>query len=305
MNRVLVTGGTGFVGQAVVKALVGRGDHVTVLTRNVKRARGLLPRDVRAVAWDPTKRGPWFAELGAVDGVMHLAGESVAKRWSEASKARIEQSRAGATALLVEAIGEADNKPAVLVSASATGYYGANPGSGRELDEDADAGSDFLASVCQRWEEAARGVEEHGVRAVQLRIGVVFGQGGGALQRMMQPRFFVGGPIGTGDNDMSWVHMDDVVGMALMALDDAALSGPLNCTSPYFTTGKQLAAELASVTDKRALPMPEAVARLLFGDVVDLLVGSQRIYPRRAVEHGYEFYHARLTPALEASLMAD
>ncbi len=292
------------MGRAVVSALVGRGIRVTVLSRHVQAARARVPRGVRVVAWNPSHKGAWFDELGVVDAVIHLAGEPVAQRWTATTKARIDNSRGGVTRRLVEAIAAAEKKPSLLISASAVGIYGVDR-RGETLTEDSDVGEDFLAGVCKRWEGAARGAEKHGVRCVQLRFGVVLGKGGGALSQMLRPRLFVGAPIGKGDNRVSWVHRDDVVGMTLAALDSSSWRGPINCTSPYSATQRELADQIASVVDKPAIGLPESVARLAFGDMVDVLVGDSRVYPQRAVEREYPFCHARLTDALEASLAPD
>lgn len=306
--RVLVAGGSGFVGAHLVRALVARGDSVTVLTRSVDAARAELPRECRVAHWDPGKRGPWFDELPFVDAVINLAGAPVAQRWTENSKRTIRESRVAATTSLVEAIkaaGESKARnakmPAVLINASAVGYYG-TPTNG-EVDESAEPGADFLAGVCKSWEEAASAAEEFGVRVVRLRIGVVLGRGGGAMARMVGPMgAFVAGPIGKGQNTVPWVHVDDVVGMITWALDDDAVSGAINCTSPYSTTGKGLAKAMASVLGKPAFAAPEAFVRPILGDMIELVVGSQQVYPKRAVELGYEFHFARLVPALEQAL---
>lgn len=302
MARVLLTGGTGFLGQVLLTALVARGDLVTVLTRNPGAARRELPRDVRVVGWDPNKKGPWYEEVGVVDAVVHLAGKPVLTRWSAKVKDDILKSRAGSTERIVEAIGEAAHKPSVFVCASATGFYGSDRAS--EVDESDSPGDDFLSGVCQKWEAAARGAEEHGVRSVQMRIGVVLGPGGGALAKMVAPMgVAVLGPVGRGDNHVSWIHVDDVVGMILMAIDDATISGAVNCTSPYWVTFAELCAEMASVLDTRRIGTPAALARIGLGDSVSVLTGNQQVYPKRAIEAGYEYHYAQVTPALEASLI--
>jgi uncharacterized protein (TIGR01777 family) len=303
MKRVLVTGGTGFIGRALVRALVERGDRVTLLARDTAAAKRKAPRSVRVVHWDGRSAGPWQDELGVVDAVVNLAGSPVAVRWTDESQKKIEQSRVDTTRLVVEAIAKAPKKPAVLVSASATGFYGASR-PGDELDEDSACGKDFLAKVCKRWEEAAQAAKEHGVRDVELRIGIVLGAGGGAVKEMVAPlRLFIGGPIGKGDNELSWVHVDDVIGMILWALDTETVQGPVNAVSPYPTTGRELASTMASVIGRPSVSVPEGLLRMRFGGAVDVMVGSLRVHPKRAIDGGYEYHFARLLPALEQALM--
>ncbi len=303
MKRVLITGGSGFVGRKLAQELLARGDQVTVLTRDARRAKGQLPAAVRCAAWNPEKAGAWDEELGIVDAVVHLAGEGVAKRWTDAVKKRIESSRIDSTRLLVEAIGRSKHKPEVFVSASAIGYYGPQP-SDKEIDETAPPGNDYLASVCKRWEEAAREVEKVGVRAAQLRIGVVLGDGGGALEKMLIPfKLFAGGPIGDGKQVVSWVHRDDVVGMLLMAIDNPEIKGPINAVSPNPVTSKELATAIGNVINRpSSLPAPAFAVKLAMGEAATILLDGVRVIPRRAIDLGYEFHRARLVPALESIL---
>jgi uncharacterized protein (TIGR01777 family) len=303
VKTVLITGGSGFIGRGLVRELLARGDRVTVLTRDVRRAQAKLPAAVRVAAWDPEKDGPWCEEIEVVDAVVHLAGESIAKRWTDAAKRQIERSRIGSTRLLGEAIGRAKRKPAAFLCASAVGYYGPQPGD-KVLDEDAERGQGFLADVVVRWEEAARAVEAHGVRTVELRIGVVIGEGGGALAMMLLPfKVFAGGPIGGGKQVISWIHRDDVVGMILLAMDNEAVRGPMNVVSPYPATSEELAKAIGLVTNRPSwLRVPEAAVRLGMGDAAEILTTGQRVHPKRAIEIGYAFRHARLVPALESFL---
>jgi uncharacterized protein (TIGR01777 family) len=265
----------------------------------------VLPSAVRAAAWTPEKEGPWFEELSVVDAVVHLAGEPVIRRWTEEAKRAIDQSRAGSTRLLVEAIGRAKPKPSVLVCGSAIGYYGSR-GADDRLDEDAPAGKDFLAEVARRWEEAASAAEQHGVRVVELRIGVVLGEHGGALERMVRPfKMYLGGPIGQGSQIVSWVHRDDVVGMILFSVDDERVRGPMNAVSPYPVSSEQLAQALGIVLNRPSwFRAPGGVLKMAFGEGAEVLLKGQRAYPKKAVELGYEFRHARLLPALESILAA-
>ncbi len=302
MARVLVTGGTGFLGRAVILALLNRGDQVSVFSRDVRRGKRVLPRAARVVAWTPGQAGPWHAELSAVDAVVHLAGAPIAQRWSEAHRARLITSRVDTTRSLVAAIGEVRRRPRVLISASGTGYYGADRGR-EELVEDSAPGNDFIAKLCIGWEREARGAGEHAVRAVQLRLGAVVGRGAGMLESMIQlGGALVGGPIGKGDNTLAWVHVLDVVDMVLMAMDDARISGPMNCTSPIWTTQAELARAMGSVMGRPVLGAPKAVMRAALGGMVDVVCGSLCVVPERLAELGYGYHHAQLLPALEDAL---
>jgi uncharacterized protein (TIGR01777 family) len=302
VKRVLITGGSGFIGRRLVAELLARGDLVTVLTRDVGSAKRRLPGAVRVAAWTPEREGPWFNEVGVVDAVVHLAGELVVRRWTEAGKRAIEQSRVESTRLLVEAIGRAKHKPAVLVTASATGYYGPRPGS-EQVDEDSTSASDFLAGLVQRWEAAARAVGDHGVRDVQLRFGIVLGEGGSLAQMTLPFKLFAGGPVGDGKQVVSWIHRDDAVGLLLLALDDSTISGAMNAVSPYPATGQELADAIGVVLGRPSwIRTPAWALRLAFGEAASVLTTGQRVFPKRAVELGYEFRHARLVPALESIL---
>lgn len=262
-----------------------------------------MPRGVRVIAWNPEKIGPWAEELSVVDAVVHLAGEPVAQRWNEKVKRAIDQSRAGSTQVLVEAIGQAKHKPSVFVCASAIGYYGPRAGD-VVLDEEGEAGKDFLAGVVGRWEEAARAVEAHGVRSVQLRIGVVLGEGGGAVEKLVLPfKLGVGGHVGDGTQVVSWVHRDDVVGLILLALDDEGVRGAVNAVSPNAVTGKELAEAIGVVLGRSSwLPVPGFALNIAMGEAAGVLLSGQRVFPKRAVELGYAFRYARLVPALESIL---
>lgn len=306
MKRVLITGGSGFVGRKLIQELLGRGDHVTVLTRNAEKTRRQLPQAVRVTAWDPAKSGPWTEELEVVDAVVHLAGETVAARWTDATKRAIEESRITSTRVLVEAIGKAKHKPKVLVSASAIGFYGPRPGD-VVLDEDSEAGTGFLADVVARWEEAAREATTHGLRAVELRIGIVFGEGGGALAKMVTPyKLFAGGPVGDGKQVMSWVHRDDVVGMIVFAIDNESVTGVMNAVSPNAATANEVAQAIGVVLNRSAwLHVPKAIIEAAMGEASMILTTGQRVFPKKAAELGYEFRYARLVPALESILGRD
>ncbi|MEZ4296606.1 MAG: TIGR01777 family oxidoreductase [Polyangiaceae bacterium] len=303
MKTVLITGGSGFIGRRLSQELLARGDRVTILTRNVNKTRGKVPTGVRVAGWTPEKEGPWFDELDKVDAVVHLAGEVVAQRWNEKKKKEIVESRVGSTANLVEAIGRAKHKPSVLVSASATGFYGARDPD-EELTEESEKGTGFLADLVEQWEGASAKAEEHGVRTAMLRIGVVFGKGGGALEQMVPAfKFFVGGPIGSGKQIYSWVHIDDVVGLALMAIDDERVRGPVNAVSPYPASANEVAKAIGVALNRPSFfKVPKGIVGAMLGEAAEIVTESQRVTPQRAIELGYEFRYARLMPAIESIL---
>jgi uncharacterized protein (TIGR01777 family) len=303
MKRVVVSGATGFVGRAVVSALVARGDSVVALTRSPDRARRRLPEPVELVAWDTVRDEGALDCVDGADAVVNLLGEqAVGQRWTAKVKREIKESRVRGTTLLAEAIQRAAKQPAVLVSASGVGHYGDR--GAEPVDESAGAGTDFLARVTVEWERAARLAVSDSVRVVLLRLGIVLGKGGGALTEMVKPfKLFVGGPIGSGEQGVSWVHLADVVGIVLRALDDVALRGPVNVASPNAVSNAQLARELGRVLRRpAAIAVPEFALRLRFGEGADPLVIGQRAVPRVLERAGYRFSYPELRPALEEAL---
>jgi hypothetical protein len=305
MTRVTLTGATGLLGTRLVRALRERGDEVTVLSRSPERAREALGGDVEVKAWDPTA-GPAPAEaLAGRDAVVHLAGENVAQRWSADAKRRILESRELGTRHLVEGLRAAEPRPAALVSSSAVGYYG--PHGAEQLPEDTPPGDDFLARVCAAWEREARAAEELGMRVVLVRTGVVLDKGGGALGKMLP--FFkagVGGPVAGGEQLMPWIHADDVVGIYLRAVDDAAWSGPVNATAPDPVSNKDFSKALGRALHRPALaPVPAFAIQLLYGDMSEIVTKGQNAVPRRTLELGYRYAHPDLGEALRSALRSD
>ena len=294
-----MTGATGLIGSALVAALRDRGDEVTVLSRDPARATRAL--GVAAEAWDASGSAPTSALTGR-DGVLHLAGEPLAQRWSAAAKRRIRDSRAEGTRGLVAGLREADPRPGVLVSASGVGYYGAR--GDERLDESAPAGDDFAARVCVEWEAAAREAETLGTRVVLVRTGVVLDRGGGALARMLPPfRLGVGGPVAGGRQYLPWIHLDDIVGIYLAALDGAGWSGPVNAAAPEPVTNAEFSRALGRALHRPAvLPVPGAALRALYGEMAIIVTTGQRAVPRRAQELGHAFRHPDLDEALRSAL---
>ena len=305
MTRVTLTGATGLLGTRLVRALRERGDEVTVLSRRPERAREAFGGDVEAHAWDPGAGPAPAAALAGRDAVVHLAGEDVAQRWSDASKRRIHDSREQGTRNLVAGLRAAEPRPAALVSSSAVGYYG--PHGDEPLPEDTPPGGDFLARVCVAWEREAQAAEQLGVRVVRVRTGVVLDRAGGALAKMLP--FFkagVGGPVAGGRQMMPWVHVDDVVGIYLRALDDAAWSGAVNATAPEPVTNKTFSKALGRALHRPAIaPVPAFAIQLLYGDMSEIVTKGQNAVPRRTVELGYRHAHPDLHEALRSALWTD
>ncbi|HEX7668699.1 MAG TPA: TIGR01777 family oxidoreductase [Polyangiaceae bacterium] len=305
MSNVVISGATGFVGRSLTSALLARGDTVAALTRDPDRARGVLPLgQVRLERWDARRGGDEpLASLENSHAVVHLAGErAVGARWTAKVKREIMDSRVESTERLVLAIEQAVSRPAVFVCASGVGYYG--PHGDEPVDETGAAGSDFLAQVTVAWEAAARRVEALGIRVVRARFGIVLGRGGGALEQMVVPfRMFVGGPIGSGKQIVSWVHMEDAVGILLRAIDDRSIAGAVNVTTPNAVTNEELSASIGRVLHRpSAFPVPEFALRLRFGEGADPLVTGQRAIPRVLLEKGYAFRYPRLEEALTEAL---
>ena len=290
--RVLVAGGTGFIGRSLCRALAAEGHAVTVVSREPGRAAS------RAVGWEDVA-----GAVGASDALVNLAGDPIAGgRWTEARKVRIRDSRIGTTRKLIEAASSSARRPTVLVNASAIGYYG--PHGDEPLDEAAPPGTDFLAGVCEAWEREAVGAEALGMRVVRLRLGIVLASDGGALARMLPPfRAFLGGPMGSGRQWMSWVQRDDVIGLIAAALEDQRYRGPLNATAPRPVENRDFARALGRALGRPAwLPVPAPVLRLALGELADSLLTGQRVLPRAAEALGYCWRHPDLASALAASV---
>ncbi len=298
--KVTMTGATGLIGSRLVAALRDRGDEVSVLSRDPDGARERL--GVEALSWHPDREPAPVAALAGRDAVVHLAGASVAQRWTDEAKRAIRRSREGGTTNLVAGLREAEPRPSVLVSASAAGFYGAR---GEErLEESASPGSDFLAGVCVAWEKSADAAAELGVRVVKVRTGVVLDSSGGALKTMLGPfRLGVGGPVAGGGQYLPWIHADDVVGIYLAALDGTKWSGAVNASAPEPATNRDFSRALGRALHRPAiLPVPALALRALYGDMAEMVTEGQRAVPARALELGYSFRHPDLDEALRSAL---
>lgn len=297
--RVFLTGGTGFVGTALVRALTRRGDQCVVLSRSgADRWPGL---GVRVLRGDPTVAGAWQQEIDGVDAVVNLAGERIVdppQRWTASRKERLRRSRIDTTRNLADAIRRARVPPKALLSGSAIGYYGARGDD--VVDESAPPGTDFLALLASEWEDAALAVRDR-TRVALLRTGLVLGPGGGGLAPLLLVfRLGLGGPWGDGRQWWSWIHLADAVGLMQFALD-RGLEGPVNLTAPEPVTVNEFAREMGRALHRPALlRLPRFAARLALGEGADALFNLQRVVPRRALDAGYRFQFPHLPDALRA-----
>jgi uncharacterized protein len=298
--RVVVTGATGLLGQALIDALLDRGDEVVALSRDERRARESLPTGAEPHAWPrPTDEPPPEAALAGADAVVNLLGEPVAQRWTEQSKAAIRNSRVAGTRNLVDGLLAVapERRPSVLVSQSATGFYG--PRDDQPLTEDGPAGHDFLAEVVAAWEhEALRAATE--LRIAITRTGVVLSPEGGALAKMLPFfRLGIGGPVAGGRQYVPWIHRDDVVGAMLFCLGSPEASGPVNLTAPNPVTNAVLSHTLGRVLKRPAvLPVPAFALKLLYCDMAEIVTTGQRVLPARLEQLGYPFRYSELEAAL-------
>ena len=295
--RVIVTGGTGFIGPKLCERLVSRGHDVIALTRDASRSRDHVHPKVRVVSW--AEGAAWEGFVDGAGALVNLAGETIAQRWTAAAKARIASSRLNAAARLKAAAEKAAQKPAVLVNASAVGFYG--PRGDEPLDEETPAGSDFLAKVCVDWETAARSLEPLGTRVAMLRTGVVLGAGGGALAKMLPPfKAFAGGPLGSGKQWMSWIHESDLVGMYVWAAENPAVAGPVNATAPNPVTMREFATALGRALHRPSFAKaPAAAIRLALGEMSTVVLDGQRVVPKKALDLGFAFRFTDVLTALK------
>ncbi|MFO0964729.1 MAG: TIGR01777 family oxidoreductase [Gemmataceae bacterium] len=290
--RIFLAGGSGLIGSRLIHALHGRGDQVVLLTRRPEALTDSLGPLCTLLKGDPMQEGDWMAEVAGCDAVINLTGEGVFnRRWRQWFRELIYTSRIKSTENIVQALARQphDKRPKVLVNASAIGYYG--PTGDRELDESSPPGSDFLAQLCVDWEKAAQQATEHGVRLALVRVGLVLDPAGGALKKMIPPfKMFVGGPVGSGRQYVSWIHHEDMVGILLLALDNAAVAGPINATAPNPVTNRQLSKALGRALHRPSFfRTPGFMLRLMLGKVAGLITAGQRVLPTRVLELGYAF----------------
>lgn len=298
--RVLVTGATGFIGKRVVKTLLSQGDEVVVLTRNVAKAAIKLGSQCQYYQWINTDEHPPLEAYQGVDGIINLMGEGIAdKRWDEEQKQKIYNSRIHGTRNLLDGMKDLPRKPQALVSASAVGIYGDR--GDEDITEESALAEDFLAHVCKDWEKEALRAHEMGLRVAIIRTGVVLGRGGGALKKML-PIFKLGagGPVGSGEQFMSWIHVDDLAAMYVEALKKPDLEGVFNGTAPFPAKNKDFTKALGRAL-KRAtfIPAPAFALKIVFGEMSQVLLDGQKVLPRKFKENDFRYKYPTLEMALK------
>jgi uncharacterized protein (TIGR01777 family) len=306
--KYVIAGGSGFLGDALCARLASDGDDIVILTRGPGRTTA----SSRYVTWtaDPaTASGSdWARELDGADGVINLAGAGIAdRRWTAARKQQLRQSRVDSTRALVSAARVATNRPTVFLSGSAVGFYGPQPDDGPALDESAPPGSDFLSVLAVDWEAEAHAAEALGSRVVIVRTGVVLARNGGALEKMIPPfRFLVGGPLGSGRQVMSWIHLTDWVDLIVWLLRTPGASGTFNATAPEPATNREFSAALGRALRRPSwIPVPGFALKLIVGEMAGpALLAGQRVIPKRALDLGFQFSYPEISSALQTAVSA-
>lgn len=309
--RVVLTGGTGLIGMGLAESLLARGDQVSVISRDADRARRQLGARVDVVAGDPVEPGPWQGALAGADAVVSLAGEPVGhRRWNAQFRQRIRDSRVDATRFVVEAIAAAEpaRRPRVLISASGIDYYPsaldlaahADIGDDDDIDESTPPGDSFLARVCRDWEREAFEATALGVRVVTARIGLVLAPRGDALARLVLPfKLFAGGPIGSGRQWTSWIHIEDVIGALEHALDRDDVVGPMNVVAPGTVRNRDFARALGRALHRPSwFRAPGFAVRLVVGELAEYALSGRRVVPARLLNTGFSFRHPDIAGAL-------
>ena len=296
--KVFITGGSGFVGSHMTRFLVEKGIDVTIMARNPKHGPR-LPEKVSVVAGDATKPGEWQGTVGQHDVIINLAGVSVFHRWDDNYKRLLKDSRVLTTRNVVDAIPSDATGGITLLNASGAGYYGLTKD--EELDETCPPGSDFLSQLAQGWEEEAIKAERKGVRVVRARIGIVLGHDGGALSQMVLPfKFFAGGPVGDGQQWISWIHIQDICRAALFAIENKDVHGPLNFTAPGPVRNVDLAKAIGRILKRPSFfPIPSFMIRLVLGEFGEYVLNGQRVVPKALLDAGFTFRFGTIEDALK------
>jgi uncharacterized protein (TIGR01777 family) len=298
--RIVIPGGTGLIGRALAADLAADGHDVVILSRDPARA-GAPPPGARIAAWDARSAAGWAELADGAQAIVNLAGAGLGDaRWTPARKAQIRESRSDAGRAVAEAVAAAAVKPGVVIQASAVGYYG--PRGDEPATESDPAGSDFAAQVCRDWEASSAAVEAAGVRRALIRTGVVLATDGGALPKMALPfKLFVGGPVGSGRQWLSWIHLADEVAAIRFLIEHPEAAGPFNLSAPNPLTNRDFSRALGQALHRPALfPVPAFVLKLLFGEMSSVLLTGQRVIPARLEQLGFTFRY----PSADAALAA-
>jgi len=298
--KIILAGVTGFIGKPLVEQLLKSGHNLYILTRDPARLPWSASERRHALQWDAERQGSWAKAVDGADAVINMAGEPIAeKRWVPAQKEKLLRSRINATRAIAGAIHAAKIKPKVLINASAVGYYG--PVESGDVTEAAACGQGFLAGLCEAWERETLGLEAVGVRVVLLRIGIVLEKGGGAFAKMELPfKMFAGGPLGSGKQWFPWIHRDDIVGLIQYALENNAVSGPVNAAAPNPVTMAEFCAALGREMGRPSwAPVPAFVLKLLLGEMSEMLLTGQKAVPQKALAMGYVFKYPKVEEALK------
>ena len=297
--KLVITGATGLIGSALVDRLWNQFHSLVLLSRRPPTEIGVAKKEW--FAWTPGASGEWEKTIDGADGVINLAGEPIAgKRWSAAQKQKLRLSRIGSTGSLVSAIAKAQNKPKFLLNASAVGYYG--PHGDETITESTPPGSDFLARLCADWEAEAKKAEAHGIRVAIVRTGIVLARGQGALKKMVPPfKMYLGGPLGSGNQWMPWIHIEDEIGLLLFLMENENARGAFNATAPNPVTMEEFARALGQALNRPSwVSVPPSVLALMVGEMADVLLAGQRAVPEAALKLGYVFKNPTIVGALEA-----
>jgi len=297
--KVVITGGTGFVGKVIIRQLLASGHEVVVITRNVAKAAISLGSSCQYFQWDDVNAPAPAEAFEGSDGVINLMGASISQKWDEEHKKEIHDSRIIGTRSLVETLKNLKNKPKVLVSTSAVGIYGNRVS--ENLNENSTVADDFLGSLCREWENEAEEAVKNAVRVVIIRTGVVLGRGGGALKKMLPIfKLGVGGPVGTGKQFMSWIHIEDLAAMYIEALKNDSMVGVFNGTAPYPATNADFTKEMGKVLRRPAvLPAPAFAMKLAFGEMSQILLEGQKVLPDKFKEFNFRYRYPTLEMALK------
>ena len=299
MQKIIITGATGTIGQRLVEELTSESDAVTIFTRNPEKAVNLFVSDVNIVKWNYEKPEEWKNHMDGVDIVVHLAGVNLSlQRWNEEFKKLAYDSRIISTRNLVEAIKSIERKPKAFICSSAVGYFGDRYD--EILDGESLPGNDYMANLCKDWELEADKVEKLGVRRVSIRTGLVLDKNDGLMKKLVPSfKMFLGGWLGSGKQWFPWIHIDDIVGIYLHAIDDANLRGAINAASPGLVTNKEFSKTLGKVLKRPALlPIPNIALRIVSGELGDYVTDSQRISVRKILNAGYKFKFEDLEEAM-------